>query len=65
MKQQLRLLPKEYSKVDLPIIIPAYQPEQRMLELLERLSDEKLFGALIVVDEGSSPGTAELFTAAE
>ena len=48
----------------MPIIIPAYEPDERLIELLEDLvaADQK---NIIIVDDGSGDGYRELFERAE
>ncbi|MEQ8174114.1 MAG: bifunctional glycosyltransferase family 2/GtrA family protein [Syntrophomonadaceae bacterium] len=45
------------------ILIPAYEPDKRMLNLIEELK-EKTQDQIIVVDDGSGPAYQEIFTAA-
>ena len=45
-------------------IIPAYRPDERLLELLAELS-RKSIPALVVVDDGSGPAYREIFRRAE
>ena len=44
-------------------VIPAYEPDARMLELAERVRDEGF--RLLLVDDGSGPDYADLFRKAE
>ena len=46
-----------------PIIIPAYEPDNRMLGLLESMKEKEL-GPVIIVDDGSGPEYADLFAQA-
>ena len=41
------------------IVIPAYEPTTKLVELVEDLSRDRR--AIVVVDDGSSPGCAEVF----
>ena len=47
-----------------PIIIPAYEPDERMLHLLNTM-EEKGIGPVIIVDDGSGPEYADLFAQAQ
>ena len=47
-----------------PIIIPAYEPDHRMLSLLQSMKDKDL-GPVIIVDDGSGPEYAGLFAQAQ
>lgn len=47
-----------------PIIIPAYEPDERMLHLLHTM-EEKSIGPVIIVDDGSGPEFAGLFAQAQ
>ncbi len=50
--------------MDLPaVLIPAYKPDLKMLQLIEDLQ-EKGFARIILVDDGSGPDFAEVFAAA-
>ena len=44
----------------IPVVIPAYEPDEKMLGLLGDLQKEWL-GPAIVVDDGSGPEYGELF----
>ena len=46
-----------------PIVIPAYEPDNRMLTLLESMKEKDL-GPVIIVDDGSGTEYAELFAQA-
>lgn len=46
------------------IIIPAYQPEKKMVHLIQELQ-ETGFQRILVVDDGSGPEYAEIFHEAE
>ena len=46
------------------VVIPAYCPEQALLELIAALS-EKSIAAIVVVDDGSGPDYREIFRRAE
>ena len=48
----------------IPIIIPAYEPDERLLELLKDLSESRL-GPVIIVDDGSGEQYSDIFTEAE
>lgn len=48
----------------IPIIIPAYEPDERLLELLKDLSESRL-GPVIIVDDGSGEQYSGIFTEAE
>lgn len=45
------------------ILIPAYEPDERMLKLIEKLK-KKSGDQIIIVDDGSGPAYQEFFTAA-
>ena len=47
-----------------PIVIPAYEPDNRMLGLLESMKEKDL-GPVIIVDDGSGPEYAALFAQAQ
>ena len=47
-----------------PIIIPAYEPDERMLHLLNTM-EEKGIGPVVIVDDGSGPEYADLFAQAQ
>lgn len=51
-------------KENMPIIIPAYEPDERLLSLLITLNKEKI-GPVIIVDDGSGEGYSEVFAQAE
>jgi putative flippase GtrA len=46
------------------VVIPAYEPDSRLLALLDALRDADPCARLIVVDDGSGPGYRQLFDAA-
>ena len=48
----------------IPVVIPAYEPDERLIVLLEALLDQQM-GPVILVDDGSGPAYAELFIAAQ
>ena len=48
----------------IPIIIPAYEPDERLLELLAELSESSL-GPVVIVDDGSGEKYSSIFTEAE
>ena len=43
-----------------PIVIPAYEPDERMLQLLETLKAGKQ-GPVVIVDDGSGAAYKEIF----
>jgi glycosyltransferase involved in cell wall biosynthesis len=43
------------------VLIPAYQPDQRLTEFVEILVQQKAFAKIIVVDDGSSQDRAGIF----
>ena len=47
-----------------PIVIPAYEPDSRMLDLLQAMKEKNL-GPVIIVDDGSGPAYAGLFAQAQ
>ena len=47
----------------IPIIIPAYEPDTRMIDLLEAMKAREL-GPVIIVDDGSGDGYKEIFAQA-
>ena len=47
-----------------PIIIPAYEPDTRMNDLLETMKERRL-GPVIIVDDGSGKEYADLFAQAQ
>lgn len=47
-----------------PIVIPAYEPDTRMLDLLQAMKEKDL-GPVIIVDDGSGPAYAGLFAQAQ
>lgn len=48
----------------IPIIIPAYEPDIRMLGLLEKLKESKL-GPIVIVNDGSGSDYDEIFAKAD
>lgn len=42
------------------IVIPAYEPDRRLLTLLSGLQEQKV-GPVVLVDDGSGPEYADLF----
>lgn len=48
--------------MEIPVIIPSYEPDQRLIELLETLVDGKR--RIILVNDGSSSDYSEIFTRA-
>lgn len=48
----------------IPIVIPAYEPDERLIKLLEELKTNKL-QPVIVVDDGSGEKYSDIFTQAE
>ena len=44
----------------IPIVIPAYEPDERLLELLEELVGQGM-GPIVLVDDGSGEAYAEVF----
>lgn len=48
----------------IPIVIPAYEPDQRLINLLQDMLDKKL-GPVIIVDDGSGKDYADLFAQAQ
>lgn len=51
-------------KKTMPIIIPAYEPDERLLSLLNTLNMEKI-EPVIIVDDGSGKGYSAVFAQAE
>ena len=47
-----------------PIVIPAYEPDQRLISLLKDMLEQKL-GPVIIVDDGSGKEYADLFAQAQ
>ena len=47
-----------------PIVIPAYEPDKRLLNLLQDMKEKEL-GPVIIVDDGSGEDYAELFAQAQ
>ena len=43
------------------VLIPSYQPDERLLKLVDDLINEKSFGGIIIVNDGSSTDRAEIF----
>lgn len=52
------------SYYEIPVVIPAYEPDDKMISLLERLKKAEI-RHIIVVDDGSGSDYNELFTKAE
>lgn len=52
------------DKIEIPVIIPAYEPDEKMIKLLEALRQEGLTN-LVLVDDGSGPDYAPLFERAK
>lgn len=52
------------DRKEIPVIIPAYEPDEKMIKLLEALKGAGLTN-LILVDDGSGPAYAPLFERAE
>lgn len=48
----------------IPIIIPAYEPDGRMLDLLETMKESGL-GPVVIVDDGSGASYADIFRRAQ
>lgn len=48
-----------------PIIIPAYEPDGRLLTLLEKLSENHAGEPVIIIDDGSSAKYKDVFVKAE
>ncbi len=48
----------------IPIIIPAYEPDARLLDLLETLKARRM-GPIVIVDDGSGDAYKEIFAKAE
>ena len=48
----------------IPIIIPAYEPDQRLIGLLKELS-EYPYGPVILVNDGSGSAYEDIFKAAK
>ncbi len=51
------------SYYDIPVIIPAYEPDEKLITLLEALSRIRI-GRVVVVDDGSGEAYGELFARA-
>ncbi|MCQ2533742.1 MAG: bifunctional glycosyltransferase family 2/GtrA family protein [Clostridia bacterium] len=47
------------SEVEVPIVIPSYEPDERLIELLDTLADKNR--RIILVNDGSSPEYKDLF----
>jgi glycosyltransferase involved in cell wall biosynthesis len=45
----------------IPILIPAYEPNSLLLDLIDRLIESGTYN-IIVIDDGSGPGSREIFT---
>lgn len=50
--------------LSIPIVIPAYEPDEKLTGLVRDLKAEG-FRRIVIVDDGSSPGCAEIFRALE
>lgn len=50
---------------NLPIIIPAYQPDAKLIDLLKQLKVQEPKGIIVIVNDGSSLSCDYLFTKAE
>ena len=50
--------------ISIPVVIPAYEPDERMTNLLEDLQREGIF-PIVIVNDGSSHDYDELFETAE
>ena len=50
--------------VNIPVIIPSYEPDQRLIELLQKLQNRNI-GPVIIVNDGSGPEYDEYFAKAE
>ena len=48
----------------IPVIIPAYEPDERMISLLHDIQKANI-APLIIVDDGSGEGYKELFDKAK
>jgi len=46
------------------VLIPAYEPDQRLVDLVRSLRSSSEIDGLVVVDDGSGPGYAAVFAAA-
>lgn len=53
-----------YNKSIIPIIIPSYEPDDRLIDLLKELRDKKM-EPVILVDDGSGDKYREVFSCAE
>lgn len=49
--------------MNIPIIIPAYEPDERLIELLKKLQDNDL-GPVVIVDDGSGEKYQHIFSQA-
>lgn len=47
------------------VLIPAYEPDERLVRLVDVLVREKVADGVLVVDDGSGPGFSDVFAAAE
>ena len=52
------------EKIMIPIIIPAYEPDERMLDLLDTMKKSGL-GPVVIVDDGSGASYADIFSRAQ
>ena len=52
------------SYFEIPVIIPAYEPDEKLILLLHRLQEAGI-AHMIVVDDGSGSAYQELFVRAE
>lgn len=48
----------------IPIVIPAYEPDERLIDLLKALVDTPNLGPILLVDDGSGPSYDALFARA-
>jgi glycosyltransferase involved in cell wall biosynthesis len=55
--------PLSVTKMQPVIVIPAYQPSPILPQLVRELSDSKSIGAVVVVNDGSSPEYSPIFAA--
>ena len=46
-----------------PVIVPAYEPDERLMALLEELLNDGRLSPVIVVNDGSSAASSEIFAA--